>query len=34
LENGLKRRLVSQPAALDSFVQTIVLAKQGSARVA
>jgi SAM dependent carboxyl methyltransferase len=34
LENGLERRLASQPAALHSFVQTIVLAKQGSARVA
>jgi hypothetical protein len=29
LEDGLKRRLASQPAALHSFVQTIVLAKQG-----
>ena len=31
LEQGLKRRLASQPAAMHSFVQTIVLAKQGSA---
>lgn len=30
LEEGLKQRLASQPAALDSFVETIVLAKQGS----
>jgi SAM dependent carboxyl methyltransferase len=31
LEHGLKRRLASQPAAMHSFVQTIVLAKQGLA---
>jgi len=31
LEEGLKRRLASQPAPLHSFVETIVLAKQGSA---
>jgi hypothetical protein len=30
LEDGLRRRLASQPAALHSFVQTIVLVKQGS----
>jgi hypothetical protein len=29
LEAGLKRRLASQPAAMHSFVQTIVLAKLG-----
>jgi hypothetical protein len=29
LEDRLKRRLASQPAPLNSFVQTIVLAKQG-----
>ena len=34
LEDGLKRRLASQPAGLHSFVQTVVLAKHGSARVA
>jgi hypothetical protein len=28
LEDGLKRRLASQPAPLDQRVQTIVLAKQ------
>jgi hypothetical protein len=28
LENGLKSRLLRQPAALHSFVQTLVLAKQ------
>ena len=28
LEAGLKRRLMSQPAAMHSLVQTIVLAKQ------
>jgi hypothetical protein len=31
LEHGLKRRLASQPAAMHSLVQTIVLAKQFSA---
>ena len=31
LENGLKRRLERQPAAMHSFVHTIVLAKQSSA---
>jgi hypothetical protein len=31
LENGLKLRLARQPAALHSFVATIVLAKQGPA---
>jgi hypothetical protein len=30
LENGLKRRLANRPVPLHSFVQTIVLAKQGS----
>jgi hypothetical protein len=30
LEDKLKRRLASQPAALHSFVQTIVLGKQSS----
>jgi len=28
LEHGLKQRLAAQPAAMHSFVQTIVLAKQ------
>lgn len=32
-ENALKRRLASQPAALHSFVQTLVLAKRRSARI-
>jgi hypothetical protein len=31
LEDGLKRRLASEPAAIRSFVQAIVLAKQGPA---
>jgi hypothetical protein len=31
LENGLKLRLLRQPEALHSFVQTIVLAKQNFA---
>jgi hypothetical protein len=30
LEDTLKRRLANRPAPLHSFVQTIVLAKQGS----
>ena len=30
LEDGLKRRLVKQPAAMHSFVHTIVLAKQSA----
>ncbi|HEY6293166.1 MAG TPA: SAM-dependent methyltransferase [Terriglobia bacterium] len=34
LEDGLKRRLMNQPVPLHSFVQTMVLAKQGSGRVA
>lgn len=29
LEMGLRQRLANHPAALDSFVQTLVLAKQG-----
>jgi hypothetical protein len=31
MENGLRLRLVKQPAALHSFVSTIVLAKQNGA---
>ena len=32
-ENGLKRRLATQPAPLHSFVQTLVVAKRGSAPI-
>jgi hypothetical protein len=32
-ENGLKRRLANQPAPLHSFVQSVVLAKRGSAPI-